>query len=364
MGWFSDCTYIAEGQGKELDGVFLIEFYLNEAKVSSQILSTDIFDGGRYFSWETGHTTDTTENFMEENEMENTKNYQEISVDLLVPFRQHPFDLYEGQRFADMVESIRENGVLSPIIVRPITDDSAQPDDGKFEILSGHNRVAAAKEAEFETVPAVIREGLSDEDAMFIVTETNLIQRSFADMKHTERAACIAVHYEAMKKKAGYRSDLLEEVEDGTLSPVGTRLASKDKVAEQYGLSKNTIMRYLRVSKLSAELKKRLDSENIGMRVAVSLSYLSDKEQKIVEKLLAKNTRISIGQAETLRKESVENPLTKEDMLRILNPEAKPAKVKPFKINRDLMSEFFGGDESEEDIEKIIAEALRAYMNK
>ena len=149
--------------------------------------------------------------------MSNDRNYQEVNLNSLVPFANHPFEQYEGQRFTDMVESIRANGVHVPIIIRPTTDD-------KYEILSGHNRVAAAQEAAFESIPAVIREGLTEEEAMLIVTETNLIQRSFADLKHSERAIALATHYAAMKKKSGYRSDLLEEIETLTSAQWGVGL--------------------------------------------------------------------------------------------------------------------------------------------
>ena len=107
----------------------------------------------------------------------------------LVPFANHPFPLYEGQQLADMVESVRANGVLVPIIVRFHPDEK-----GKYEILSGHNRVVAAKEAGIKEIPAIVMKGLTDDDAQLIVTETNLIQRCFADMKLSERASVLTVH--------------------------------------------------------------------------------------------------------------------------------------------------------------------------
>ena len=125
-----------------------------------------------------------------------------IKLEDLIPFDKHPFKLYEGQRFTDMVDSVRVNGILLPIIVRPHIKE------GKFEILSGHNRVAAAKEAGIKETPVIIRKNLTDDEALLIVTETNLIQRSFADLKHSEKAISLATHYEAMKMKPGYRSDL------------------------------------------------------------------------------------------------------------------------------------------------------------
>ena len=283
-----------------------------------------------------------------------SRNYQEISVHSLVPFKDHPFKLYapEEQRFTDMVESVHANGVLTPIIVRPLSE-------GKYEILSGHNRVEAAREAGLETVPAIVREGLSDDEAMFIVTETNLIQRSFADLKHSERAVVIAVHYESMKKKSGYRSDLLDEVES-TSDQLGPRSWASGKIGEHYGLSSTTIKRYLRVDKLIQDLKDLLDADKIGIVVAVSLSYLREHEQEIIVGLLSNGVGLTMKRAEALRKESAERELSEDDIVQILK---KPAKTKPHKISIELMERYFT-DTDESEIESVIAEALAAYFGK
>ena len=283
------------------------------------------------------------------------KNYQELNIEKLVPFTNHPFKLYDGQRFSDMVESVRANGVLTPITARPIAED-------KYEILSGHNRVATAQEAGLETVPAVVREGLSDDEAMFIVTETNIIQRSFADLKHSERAVVIAVHYDSMKKKSGYRSDLLDEVESATSVPVAPRSWTSDKVGERYGVSPDTIKRYLRVSKLVESLWSYLDSDTIAIRTAVSLSYLREYEQEFLTDLLSKGAKLTTRHAEALRKESAERELSEDDIKSILNPD-KPVRAKPHKINNDIMELYFT-DTNELEIDTIIAEALAAYFNK
>ena len=129
----------------------------------------------------------------------------ELTINSLVPLLNNPFELYEGQRLDDLVESIQTNGVLVPIIVRPVNDNS-------YEILAGHNRVEASKILEYETIPAIVRDDLSDIDAMFVAIETNLIQRSFSDFSHSERAATIAIHYDGIKDQ-GRRTDLVKDVE-------------------------------------------------------------------------------------------------------------------------------------------------------
>jgi ParB family chromosome partitioning protein len=280
-----------------------------------------------------------------------------IMPDKLVPFEGHPFKLYEGQRFKDMVESVRTNGIMAPIIVRP-----HKKENGKYEILSGHNRVAAAKEVGLKEVPVIIRTGLTDEAALLIVTETNLMQRSFADLRHSERAIALATHYEAMKKNPGYRSDLLQEIEELTSAPVGRRLGTREKIGEQYGLKKTTVARYLRVNKLIRELKDRLDNDEIGMRAAEALSFLREEEQKIIEGLLAKEKKISIKQAYTLKEKSENGELSGTSINEILNPGYFGEKVKLVKLSEQFLSKHFKPEQSAEEIEKVIAEALERYF--
>ena len=289
--------------------------------------------------------------------MSETKSFHEINIEQLVPFPNHPFELYDERRSGDMIESVRARGILSPIIVRPIADS-------KYEILSGHNRVHTAKIVGLKTVPAVVKEDLTDEEAFFIVTETNLIQRSFADMKLSERALVITVHYDAIKKKAGYRTDLLVGVKEDTGVPVAPKSKTSSKIGVEYGLSADTIRRYIRINKLIQSLKDYLDNERIAFRTAVSLSYLRNKEQDIVAEVLAENYKINMNQAEMLRKKSVEKPLGRQTIKHLLQPKKPSAKAKPLKISRELLSEFFDETNSADEIENTIAEALRAYMKK
>jgi len=280
-----------------------------------------------------------------------------IALDKLIPFKNHPFQLYEGQRKTDMVESIRvNNGVYTPIIVRPIKN-------GNYEILSGHNRVEATREAELTHIPAIIRDGLSDDEAMLIVTETNLIQRSYADLRHSERAIALTTHYNAMKMKSGYRTDLLKEIDELTCAPVGHGSKTRDKVGAQYGLGTTTVARYLRINNLIPALKCRLDDNGIGMRAAEALSYLRENEQEIVEDILVCGKKISIKQADTLKAESVEGKLNKTFIRRVFELGFFPTKVKPVKLSGDFLSQHFNSTQTTEEIEQIIAEALENYLS-
>ena len=279
-----------------------------------------------------------------------------VNVAQLVPYENHPFQLYTGQRKTDMVESIRANGIHTPIIVRPKDDDT-------YEILSGHNRVDAAIEVGYVNVPVIIRDGLSDEDALLIVTETNLIQRSFTDMSHSERAIALSTHYEAMKKKPGYRSDLIEEIEKLTNAPVGPRSGTREKVGSTHGIGKTTVSRYLHIHKLIPSFKERLDSGKIALRTAESLSFLKDTDQEMVVSILG-DAGISWSQAEKLKNEASDKKLTKATIAKILKPESSESQMKPLQLKSEFLSQYFNTDQTHDDIEKILAEALEQYMSK
>jgi len=315
----------------------------------------------------------------------------EIPVESLVAFPVNPFGLYIGQRLDDLVESIEANGVLVPIIVRPLEEDAGgeETDSGQatYEILSGHNRVEAAKVLSLETVPAVVRDDLTDEEALLVVVETNLLQRSLADLSHSERAMTLSIHYDAIKSQ-GRRTDLIKEVEellkddfegfegssedksagqgDGATSGlVGQKLGSRERIALEQGLSERNVARYLRVNRLIQAFKDRLDSGALALYAAVSLSYLSQEDQELVYEVLSEqHDRLSLAEADLLRKER--KPLTREAVLRIVEDPRHKAMQAPssFKLEPEFLSRYFKPEQSQEEISEIIAKALDQYFNR
>jgi ParB family chromosome partitioning protein len=293
-----------------------------------------------------------------------------LQLDNLFQYKAHPFKLYEGQRFDDMVESVRENGVIVPIIVRPI-------DDFNYEILSGHNRAEAAKAAGLETIPSIVREGLTDEEALLIVTETNLLQRSFADLSHSERAVTLAMHHDAIKRQ-GRRTDMIREIENmvnasncsisETFVPLEQKLNSREKVAQEYGLDSSTIARYIRINKLIEPHKNRLDEGELALRTAVTLSYISQDAQQVVDDILdASHYKLDMKKAEALRAASEKNPLDHETVEQILAGVKKPKAVRPaaFKLKPKIVSKYFTPEQKPAEIEATIIEALEYfYANK
>jgi len=286
-----------------------------------------------------------------------------LPTEKLFPFKSHPFKLYSEQRFDDMVESVKANGILLPIIVRPL-------DDFNYEILSGHNRVEAAKAAGLENVPAIVRDGLSDDEALLVVTETNLIQRSFADLSHSERALTLSMHHGAIKKQ-GRRSDLIKEIENmleasnindsGTLSPMVTKLRTDAKLAQDYGLDRGTVARYLRVSKLIDALKERLDNGEVALRAAVTISYIPREEQEIIEDILdSSHYKLDMKKADALRNSSAKKPLDHETVEQILSGTKKPraTRAPAFKLKPKIVSRFFTPEQKADEIEATIIEAL------
>lgn len=288
-----------------------------------------------------------------------------LDVALTIPFFAHPFKLYEDERLEDMVESIKKNGVMQPIIVRFIR--------GRYEILSGHNRVHASKQAAKTTIPAIVMQDLSDEDAWAIVIETNLMQRSFNDMRHSEKAAVIALHHSKMFSQ-GKRNDVLEQLQiiekatnDGqktTSAQFGQKLDSRQSLANAYGLSRNTIARYLRINKLICTLKEKLDDGVIPFIPAVDLSFLKEREQQWLDKCISQNGfAVNLKKAAALRQYSADGKLDEDNIYLILNGDlAAEKKVhRTPSLGKKVYKEFFSAGQSEKEIQEIIYEALLQF---
>lgn len=290
------------------------------------------------------------------NKTPETLNATNIKLELLKSFKGHPFKLYEGEQLADLVESIKQMGVMQPIHVRP-------SNNGKYEILAGHNRVNAARKAGLDTIPAIVLNDISDEDARIFVVDSNFNQRSSSEMKHSELAKSLYMLNEAMKKKSGYRSDK-EDAADGSQSD--NRSRTMNLIGKKRNLSQATVARYIRIAHLIEKLQEKLDGKKIGMGVATHLSYLKESEQQIVESLLEVNLTIDTEQAKTLRKESEllkDESLNEEAIRKILEPKKSEVKVKSIKLDSDFLSQFFNDNQSQEDIQDTITKALELYRS-
>ena len=289
---------------------------------------------------------------------------KQIPLDMLVPFHNHQFSLYNGERRDDMVESIRKNGVMTPIVCRPNPNGS-----DTYEILIGHNRWNCSKIAGLETIPAIKKEQLTEEEAQTYVDESNLIQRGFNDLKISEQARIIARRYSEMFSQ-GKRNDIINEIRalNGESESNGN---SREKVAEEYGLGRNTIARLVRISKLCDGILAWLDKGQLAVRAGVELSYLTAEEQStLLEINTADNNdmlmKISEAQARDLRvlsvdckKENLE--LTGNQMLKVLAIKKKKPDKK-IAISPNTYKKYFT-DKSNDEIQQIVEQALEMFYS-
>lgn len=294
----------------------------------------------------------------------------EMDFARMEPFPNHKFKLYEGQQLADMVESIRQFGVLLPIILW-------HNEDGRYIILSGHNRHNAALLAGLTKGPVIIKENLTYDEAVLIVTETNLRQRSFGDMSHLERAYCLAQHYEALKSQ-GRRNDLLDEIEmllnphefkeNETCAQVEHKLKSRDKIGEEYGLSHAKVARYIRLAGLNTKLLEKVDTGEIPFLAAYDLSFIEDADRQnwIAELMESDNYKVDMKKAELLRSYYETGKLNDTAAVQILSGEKtrkpKTNKPQPFKVKPAVITKYFTVGQSAKEIEDIIDRALALYF--
>ena len=287
---------------------------------------------------------------------------QNIEIDLLKAYHDHPFTLYTGKRLEDMVESVKENGILNPIIV-------LKKEDGAYEILSGHNRVNAARLANLKTVPCIVKKHLSEEEAYTYVIETNLMQRSFSDLLPSEKALVLKLKYDKIASQ-GKRNDLKKEIEK--LEQGIVEKESKDKtdsrksLGKEYHLSGASIARYLRLNELSESWKQDVDNEKTGLTMAVDLSYLPKEIQEyLYQKCGELELSLKPSDAKALHLMNKQEELNQEMVTTYLLNLTKP-KMKEYqniKLSQSIYQKFFQ-DESKEEVEEIIEKALAMYWRE
>ena len=295
---------------------------------------------------------------------------QMLSPEIIRGFRGHPFRLYEGERLNDLVESISENGVLVPAIVRKI-----EPDENGFEyeMLAGHTRQTAAIAAK-RLLPCIVKENLSDHDAWIYVIETNVLQRSFSEMLPSEKAAVLALRYSKMICQ-GRRNDIIEELkklenpdeirENKTCGIDCHKSKSRDVVGAEYNLKGRAVANYLRINELSVALKIRIDDGEFTIAAAVQLSYLAQEEQQMVEAVLSESEyKVNEGKAVLLREYT--GKLTPERAEQILSGEfsRKPKKstAAAFKVKPAIYKKYFTASITQKEFDSIVDEALALYF--
>jgi len=305
-----------------------------------------------------------------------------IPIDSLEPYHNHKFKLYTGERLEDMVESIRKNGILNPILVQPILN-------GKYEILSGHNRVECAKKVGLKEIPSIIKENLSEDEAEVYVIETNLMQRGFNDLLISEQAHVLKVQHSKMFSQ-GKRNDIIKELErlEGkttsdaerpklngdslTLDTITTSDAerpklTRDALAKDYGLGTTSVSYLIRINYLIQPIKDMIDNKTIPLKAGVELSFIPENIQSMVFKIVSKNNiKINIKMAKNIRQLCKDNSVPTETMLtNVLLNVSKQSTVKWVNVSLDknIFSKYFTDKTSTEKINDILKKSLELYFS-
>ena len=272
-------------------------------------------------------------------------------------FPNHPFKVRMDESMTEMVSSVKERGVLSPVLVRPMPD-------GSYQMVSGHRRKRAAELAELPTVPCIVRE-LTDDEAVIIMVDSNL-QRE--QVLPSEKAFAYKMKLDAMKRQAGRPSK-------ENSSPPGMNFRGKqtlDLIAEESGDSRNQIHRYIRLTNLIPEILDMVDNSvlkekgqlQMALRPAVELSYLTEAEQKdLLETMTVEDCTPSHAQAIKMRDFSEKGKLNADVILSIMQEE-KPNQVEQFKIPRNRIDKFFPAGTPAQKIEDTIVKALEMYRKR
>lgn len=283
-----------------------------------------------------------------------------LPVDKINSFHDHPFHLYEGERLDDMVGSIKEHGVLTPVIVQKMGRG--------YEMLSGYNRANAANIAGLTEIPAIVKEGLTEQEAYVYVIETNMIQRSFNDLLPSEKAAVVAEQYDKTCCQSK-RSDIIRELEilagnetESTCGHNGHKLKSRDVLAREYGFSSRNETRYLRLNYLIRPFKDMMDRNEIPLLSAVDVSYMPEEEQKaLYDLLIGRKLKLMPKMAAQLRKTS--RDLDEGKMLEIVDglKVKKQANGVSLKLPTAICSKYFE-DMNAEQMASLVEQALEAWF--
>ena len=271
-----------------------------------------------------------------------------IPLSEISDFPDHPFKVKMDESLSDLVDSIREYGVLVPALVRP-------KENGSYEMVAGHRRKFASGLAELEEIPCIIRD-LTDDEATLIMVDSNLQREKILP---SEKAFAYKMKLEAMKRQ-GQRTDL-------TLSPVATKLRgqrSDEILGQQVGESKDQIRRYIRLTELIPAILEMVDENKIAMRPAVELSYLSKTEQEILlDTMQLEDCTPSHAQAIKMRKFSAEGRLNDDVILSILSEE-KGNQKEQFRMPKERISKYFTPGTSAKQMEDTIVKALELYRKR
>ena len=283
----------------------------------------------------------------EENRQEEQREQvQQIPIDALHPFTNHPFKVLDDEAMTRTVESIAQYGVLAPLIARP------RPEGDGYEIISGHRRQYAAKLAGLDTLPVIVRQ-MSDDAAVILMVDSNLQREHILP---SERAFAYKMKLEALKNQDA-RSDL-------TSDQVGQKLWSVEQVASDAGESKTQIQRFTRLTNLVPELLDMVDEKKIAFNPAVELSYLDESQQRdFLEAMEDTQNAPSLSQAQQLKKMAQQGAFSYEKAFDVMGQEKKSEKD-TVTIKNETLRKYFPRSYTPKQMEEKIIQLLDAWQKK
>ena len=276
------------------------------------------------------------------------KNIEMIQLDRLKPFENHPYKVVENEEMNNLTQSIKENGILSPLIVRPI-------ENGEYEIVSGHRRLFAGKQAGLKKITAIVCEMDRDTAAITLV-DSNLHRENILP---SEKAYAYKLKAEALSHQ-GKRTDLTS----GQFVPKSDDNRTSAEIGEPYGESYKTVQRYIRLTNLHPKLLEYVDEGRIAFTPAVELSYLNDIEQQdLIEIIESEDCTPSLSQAVRMKKLSQQGLLTDDKILEIMSEEKANQKER-IKIPTERVRKFFPQSYSTSQIEEAIIKLCETHYRK
>ncbi len=272
---------------------------------------------------------------------------KQICLKDISPFTDHPFEIRDDDSMKETVQSVKEYGVIMPVIVRP-------SDEGGYEMISGHRRMRASELAGMDTIPAIVRD-IDRDTAIIMMVDSNLQRENILP---SEKAKAYKMKLDAIKRQ-GKRTDL-------TSAQVGPKLAepnnSSATIAKETGESRTQIQRYIRLNELSPPLQKLVDEQKMGLTPAVEISYLKPEEQALlVETIESEQATPSLSQAKRMRDLSKLGKLNDDRMLDIMMEQKKPP-TRNVVLNADKLNKYFPRSYTNEQIEATIFKLLDVWQ--
>lgn len=273
----------------------------------------------------------------------------DIPLEKISDFPNHPFKVKMDESMGEMIESIRQYGVLVPALVR-------EKPEGGYEMVAGHRRRMASELAEKQTIPCIVR-SLTDDEATIIMVDSNLQREQILP---SEKAFAYKMKLEAMKRQQGFRSDLTS----ATVLQKSDKKSSRQLLAEQVGESHEQIRKYIRLTELITPILDMVDAGKIAMRPAVELSYLPKEQQQILfDTMELEDCTPSHAQAIKMKKFAEAGKLNEDVILSIMTEE-KPNQVEQFKIPKKRIDKYFSPGTSMKQMEDTIIKALELYRKR